>query len=154
MRIINACKAFFKALFEPQAELPPPTSSSDATHLRLLSILQQSSRLLDFLKEDISAFSDAQVGAAVRKIHQDCSQSLEELVTIRPIFQEAEGASVQIAAGYNPAEIKIVGKGHTEPPLKGTLVHKGWKAHKISLPKKAGEQKNSDILAPAEIEVQ
>lgn len=152
MKIVNAFKAFFNALREPQIELPAQTPPSEATHLRLLAILQQSSRLLDFLKEDISAFSDAQVGAAVRKIHQDCSQSLEELVTIRPIFQEAEGATVQVTAGYNPAEIKIIGKGHTEPPLKGKLVHKGWKAHKQSLPKKAGEQ-SSDILAPAEIEV-
>ena len=120
--------------------------------MRLLALLQQSGRLIDFLKEDIAAFSDEQVGAAVRKIHQDCRQSLEELVTIRPVMEENEGAKVKIAAGYDASHIKIVGKVKSDPPFTGVIVHRGWKAHKRSLPKKVGEQAN-EVLCPAEIEV-
>lgn len=126
--------------------------STDHSHLRLLSILQHSGRLIDFLKEDLSSFNDAQVGAAVRKIHEECGKSLEELVTIRPVLEDNEGATIKVSAGYDPTAIKIVGKIKGEPPFTGILVHKGWKAHKRSLPKKIGEQA-SEVICPAEIEV-
>lgn len=161
MRLWLAIKAFFKALSEPKKaqlfleELPPAADifvEQDQSHLRLLALLQQSGRLIDFLKEDISAFSDTQVGAAVRKIHQECSQSLEDLVTIRPVMDENEGAKIKVVAGYDPSLIKIVGHLKGEFPLTGKIIHRGWKAHKRSLPKKVGEQSN-DILCPAEVEV-
>lgn len=124
----------------------------DPSHLRLLSILQHSGRLIDFLKEDLTSFNDAQVGAAVRKIHEECGKTLEELVTIRPVMDENEGATIKVAPGYDPATIKVVGKIKGEPPFTGVLVHKGWKAHKRSLPKKMGEHA-SEVICPAEIEV-
>lgn len=154
-----AFKAFMKALKDPKKaemflndEAPKQLETLDQSHLRLLHYLQQAGRLIDFLKEDISAFNDAQIGAAVRKIHQDCAQTIEELVTVRPLRDEQEGSIVQVPKGYNPSEIKVVGKVKGEPPFSGTLVHRGWKAHKRSLPKKTGEQA-ADIICPAEIEV-
>lgn len=159
MRLLLAIKAFFKALKNPEKakeflEEPSKTvDSSDYSHLRLLGILQQSSRLIDFLKEDITGYDDAQIGAAVRKIHQDCSQSLEELITIRPLLDENEGAKINVPQGYDPTKIKIVGKVKGEPPYKGTLIHKGWKAHKKSLPKRVGEQ-TTEVLCPAEVDIQ
>lgn len=162
MSLSLAIKAFFKAWKEPEkarkflndvkAPAEKIADQSDPSHLRLLSFLQQSGRLVDFLKEDISACDDAQVGAAVRQIHQECGKSLEELVTIRPVMTEHEGATVRVPQGYDPSSIKVVGKVKGEPPYNGILVHKGWKAHKRSLPKKAGEQLN-DVICPAEIEV-
>lgn len=160
MNLALAFKAFLKALKNPEAadkfvngklSLPSETST-DASHLRLLSLLQHSSRMIDFLKEDITSYSDAQVGSAVRKIHEDCSKSLEDLITIRPVMQEREGAQVHVPSGYDPASIKVVGKVVGNPPFTGTLVHKGWKAHKRTLPKKVGEG-NSEIICPAEVEV-
>ncbi len=153
-----ACQAFFKALKDPKKtqefleEKPKVLESHEASHLRLLAMLQHSGRLVDFLKEDLSSFTDSQIGAAARKIHQDCAQSLEEVVTIRPIMEEKEGATVRVAQGYDPTLIKVVGKVKGEPPYQGVLVHKGWKAHKRSLPKKSGEY-NQEIICPAEIEV-
>lgn len=156
-----AFKAFVKAWKNPKKaaafledapEEPKQIGVSDTSHLRLLGILQQSGRLIDFLKEDITDYSDEQVGAAVRKIHQDCSKSLEEIVTIRPLMDESEGSPVRVPAGYDPAAIKVVGKVKGEPPYQGTLVHKGWKAHKRSLPQKAGEH-HSDVIFPAEVEI-
>ena len=125
----------------------------DYSHLRLLHLLQNSGRFIDFLKEDISPFSDGQVGAVVRKIHEDCSKSLEDFITIRPVFEELEGSSVSIPNGYDPSEVKIVGNVTGNTPLKGILRHKGWKAHKLSLPQQLGEHKQ-EVLAPAEVEVQ
>lgn len=163
MSLSIAIKAFFKAWREPEKalkflqdeplKLPEKIpEQADQSHLRLLAFLQQSGRLIDFLKEDIASIDDAQVGAAVRKIHQDCAKSLEELVTIRPVMSEHEGASIRVPQGYDPASIKVVGKVKGEPPFTGVLVHKGWKAHKRSLPKKIGEQHN-DVICPAEVEV-
>ena len=163
-RLIIAFQVFWKALTHPDlAEqflknlLPSaPTLAadpSDFSHLRLLSLLQQSGRLIDFIKEDLSSFSDAQVGAAVRKIHADSGKVLEELVTIRPYLEEKEGSTIRVPMGYDPSTIKIVGKVKGEPPFTGVLIHKGWKAHKRSLPKKIGEQ-SVDVICPAEVEIQ
>lgn len=160
-RLINAFKAFFKALGAPEdaqrflsakAQQAPKPEQSDRSHLRLLALLQQSGRLVDFFQEDISSYSDAQVGAAVRQLHEGCSKSLEEMVTIRPVFEEQEGAQVSIPAGYDPSRIKIVGSVKGEPPFTGELVHAGWQVMRQALPKTVGKQ-DSDILQPAEVEV-
>lgn len=155
-----AFKAFFRTFSEPakarlfleSKEPVKQTESADHSHLRLLYYLQHSGRLIDFIKEDIRTFNDAQVGAAVRKIHEDCAQLLEDLVTIRPLKEENEGAMVTIPKGYNPDEIKVVGKVKGEPPFTGVLIHRGWKAHKLSLPKKTGEQ-SGEVICPAEVEI-
>lgn len=154
-----AFKAFIKAFKEPEKaqQFLDGTDAkkiqiADQAHLRLLHYLQQASRLIDFIKEDITSFNDAQVGAAVRKIHQDCALSLEELVSIRPLKDEMEGSTIQVPKGYNPAEIKVVGKVKGDPPFTGILVHRGWKALKRSLPKKTGEQV-PEVICPAEVEV-
>ncbi len=52
--------------------------------LRLLALLQQEGRLIDFLEEDIEPYSDAQVGAAVRAIHAGCRKALHERMRDRP----------------------------------------------------------------------
>lgn len=158
-----AFKAFIKAFKEPEKgrkfveenldSNKQLEGNHDPSHLRLLYYLQQSSRFIDFLKEDISTFNDAQVGAAVRKIHQDCARAIEELVNILPLKEEQEGSLVQVPKGYNPNEIKVVGKIKGEPPFTGVLVHRGWKAQKRSLPKKTGEQA-LEIICPAEVEIQ
>lgn len=161
MGLLLAFKAFFVALKDPQraeefvnkkSKDKPAIESHEQSHLRLLSMLQQSSRLIDFLKEDISAFDDAQVGAAVRKIHEDCSKCLEDIVTIRPLMDQNEGMKINVPQGYDPSKIKVVGKVKGEPPFSGILIHKGWKAHKRSLPKKVGEQ-STEVICPAEVEV-
>jgi hypothetical protein len=53
-----------RALLEPREEKAPKPSG---VPLRLLALLQREGRLLDFLLEDIQAYGDEQVGAAVRK---------------------------------------------------------------------------------------
>ncbi len=156
-----AIKAFFRALKNPkearaflsdEKKEREKGKENDISHLRLLHMLQDAGRFIDFLKEDITSFSDAQVGAVVRDIHAECGKSLEDLITIRPVFKEEEGAEITVAQGFDPSEVKIVGNVKGKPPYCGILRHKGWKAHKLSLPKKVGEKKN-EVLAPAEVEI-
>lgn len=158
MSLLLAIKTFFKAFKDPKGakkflegkeETPP---SNESPHLRLLALLQHEGRLIDFLKEDIASFSDAQVGAAVRKIHSECSKSIEEFVTLRPLFQEKEGERITVPQGYDPSSIKVIGKVRGEPPYQGVLLHKGWKAHKLSLPKQHSKGDQS-VVYPAEVEV-
>ncbi len=158
MGLKSAIKAFFKALKdEKSAQLfiegkEEPKKEGDASHLRLLAALQRSGRIVDFFKEDISAYSDAQIGSAARKIHTECAKTLEELVTIRPLLAEKEGADIIIPQGYNPQEIKMIGNVKGSPPYKGTLRHKGWCVHKYSLPKDKMDS-SVKVLCPAEVEV-
>src|SRR5689334_2849647 len=46
------------------AEPPSPTPA-----LQLLALLQREGRLVDFLKQDIAAFGDSDVGAVARVVH-------------------------------------------------------------------------------------
>src|ERR1041385_2730159 len=47
-------------------------SEAIARAVQLLAIFQRDARLIDFLREDIRPYSDAQVGAAVRSMHESC----------------------------------------------------------------------------------
>lgn len=161
MRLWIAIRAFLKALKDPKEgqqflEAAPQISatapSGDHSHLRLLGLMQESSRLVDFLKEDLASFDDAQIGAAARKVHEECAKCLEDIVTLRPLMEEPEGTKMTVPQGYDSAKIKVVGKVKGNPPYTGVLVHKGWKAHKRSLPKQIGEHV-AEVICPAEVEV-
>ncbi|MBS4168689.1 DUF2760 domain-containing protein [Parachlamydia sp. AcF125] len=162
MGLLTAFKVFFKAFKDPQGaqqflegQTPHkqlPQQESDPSHLRLLAILQRTGRFVDFIQEDISSFDDAQVGAAVRQIHQECQKTLADLVAIRPLLDESEGSKIQITAGYDPSMYKLVGHLQGTPPFSGTIIHRGWKAYKKSLPKK-GDAHLDEIICPAEIDV-
>lgn len=156
-KVALALKAFSKAFKAPQeAQLFLANESrgqQDHSHLRLLTLLQHEGRLIDFLKEDISGYSDAQIGVAIRKVHADCSKCLEEFVTLRPELQESEGARITVPVGYDVHAIKVIGKVKGEPPYQGIVRHKGWRANKLSLPKKVGLLPAA-IIFPAEVEIQ
>ena len=50
----------------------PQVNRADAEVVHFLSMLQEKGRLVDFLMDDINAYSDAQVGAAARVVHAGC----------------------------------------------------------------------------------
>ncbi len=56
----------------PPAAAPKPPEQTHAPALHLLSMLQREGRLVDFLQEDVAPFSDAEVGAAARVVHEGC----------------------------------------------------------------------------------
>ena len=79
------------------------------TEPRLFMARRRDGRLIDFLEEDIDAYSDAQIGAAVRDIHRGCRKSLRDYLTLEPIMNAAEEERVTIAADFDPAAIRLAG---------------------------------------------
>jgi len=118
----------------------------------MLGILQRDSRLVDFLMEDITSFSDDQVGAAVRELHDQCRDSVARYVALEPVIDGVEGTFAK-APSSDPNVVKFIGNVPAKPPSGGTLRHKGWRAGKIDLPAMAAKQ-DATIIAPAEIEIE
>jgi hypothetical protein len=131
---------------------PPPAPPSPAPALRLLAVLQQEGRLIDFLQENLDDYSDAQVGAAVRSIHAGCRKALNERITLERIMRDEDGSSVVVAEGFDPAAIRLIGNVTGNAPFRGTLAHGGWRAVKVSLPESPGNV-DASIVAPAEVEI-
>jgi hypothetical protein len=129
----------------------PAARTSDGA-LQMLGILQRDSRLVDFLMEDIASYSDDQVGAAVRELHDQCRDSLTRYVTLQPVIDGVEGTYAKAPAGDANA-VKFVGNVPAAPPPGGVLRHKGWRAAKVDLPALALKQ-DAAIIAPAEIEIE
>ena len=128
-----------------------PQPDPDGVALRLLAVLQEEARLLDFVGEDIDNYSDAEVGAAARGIHQSLRKALAERLELRAIREEEEGASVDLGGDIDPAALRVIGAAG-EVPANGTLVHAGWYANAVRLPRPTAGS-DARILAPAEVEV-
>jgi len=127
------------------------TASTDSA-MQLLSIMQQEARLIDFLKEDLTAFSDEEVGAAARVIHTGGKKVLADYVELAHVRNEDEETRISVEEGFNPQEVRLTGNVTGNAPFNGTLVHKGWKATSMTLPKLA-ENYDASIIAPAEVEL-
>lgn len=138
---------------KPAPPAPVAANQAEAEVVAFLAILQEQGRLVDFLMDDIAAYDNAQVGAAARVVHQGCRAALQEHLTVRPIRDENEGASVTVAAGYPADEYRLVGKIGGEPPFTGTLVHRGWKTESIKLPRIVRTGDRLPTIAPAEVEL-
>ncbi len=123
-----------------------------AGKLQMVSLLQRDGRLVDFLEEDLQSYEDAQIGAAVRTIQKSCQDTLNKYMKPSPIIDRNEGEEVAIEAGFDPAAIKLTGNVSGEPPFKGILQHRGWRAAKVDLPTLSGTQ-DPGIIAPAEVEI-
>jgi hypothetical protein len=129
---------------------PPPDRGEAA--LRLLAQLQQEGRLVDFLEEDLTPYSDAQIGSAVRTIHSGCRAVLKERLDLAPILPGTEGATVTVERGFDPAAVRVTGNVRGEPPYQGVLRHAGWRSAAFRMPDATADRDHS-ILAPAEVEI-
>jgi hypothetical protein len=138
------------ATVEAPAPAAPPPPPSPAPALRLLGLLQQEARLVDFISEDIDGYSDEQVGAAVRSIHSACRKVLNEHVQLQRIFDAEDGSNMVVDQGFDPAAVRLTGNITGQPPFRGTLQHGGWRAVRISLP---DAPMDPNIIAPAEVEI-
>ena len=174
-RISFAFRAFFSILFEgalaldiaqafgyakaapvkADAPAPPPKPLAGPADgaVQILAILQRDARLVDFLMEDISAYSDDQVGAAVRDVQTQSRQSIARYLSLEPIIDGVEGdfAKTDAVARQSPDAIKLIGNVPANGKAPGGLLrHKGWKAARVELP----ATPPTLTLAPAEIEVE
>lgn len=127
---------------------PPPTDAA----LQLLALFQREGRLVDFLEEDVTSFSDADIGAAARVVHGGCRKALRDHVKLEPVRSEEEGAKVALPEGASPAEVKLTGNVEGKGPHTGTLRHRGWRAVEITLPTAVAGH-DARIVAQAEVEL-
>src|SRR5215467_7732674 len=134
--------------------VPAASNQAEAEIVSFLATFQERGRLIDFLMDDITTYDDAQVGAAARVVHQGCKAALQEHFEIRPLREEREGSSVTITEGYPADEYRLIGKISGPGPFSGTLVHHGWKADSVKLPRLVRiDPDRLPAIAPAEIEL-
>jgi hypothetical protein len=172
LRLILAFRSFFAILFKgalpddvaaalgltrrtvPKSAPAPATAAATPSDgaLQILAILQRDSRLIDFLMEDISAYSDDQVGAAVRSLHDQSRDALNRYIQLAPVIDGVEGTFTRLAS-IDPASVKLIGNVPPQPPPGGVLRHKGWRCVKVDLPALQGKQ-DAKIIAPAEVEIE
>lgn len=119
----------------------------------MLGILQRDARLIDFLMEDIGGYSDDQVGAAVRNLHEQCRDSLNRYLRLSPVIDGMEGSFTKLESN-DPSAVKLLGNVPVNGKAPGgVLRHKGWRAERIDLPAVAPGA-NTTVIAPAEIEIE
>lgn len=140
----------------PAAAREEPRKNAAAHHrdgaLALLALLQREGRLVDFLRESLDSFSDADIGAAARDVHRGCKKVIDQHLTLEAVMPGAEEDQVTVPKGFDPAEVRIVGEAKGEPPYRGTLRHHGWRATEVKLPT-LSEGVDRAVLAPAEVEL-
>lgn len=172
-RILLAFRSFFSILFSgtlpadiahafgyskavpvkvapPVAPSGPQASPADGA-VQILGLLQREARLVDFLMEDISGYSDEQVGAAAREVQSQARQALDRYMKLEPVIDGVENTPVK-TAGLDADAFKLVGEVPASGvAASGLLRHKGWRAARVDLP---APKPNVTVLVPAEIEVE
>lgn len=119
---------------------------------QLLGLLQRDARLIDFVQEDIAAYSDADIGAAARVVHEGCRKVLNEHFRIEPVRKENEGSRITLAEGFDAAAVRLTGNVVGSPPFTGSLSHRGWRVTESRLPSLA-DGHDTSIIAQAEVEL-
>ena len=166
-RVKLAFAAFFTILFKgrlpaalqsprpaeaPASAAPPAVVDGSDRAIQMLALMQRDGRLIDFLMEDLTAYADAQIGAAVRDVHAGCHGALTRYVTLEPILAGKEGERTSVSPDLDPACVRLVGNVTGRPPFPGTLLHHGWRVARIELPP-LGSSGARSIVAQAEVEV-
>jgi hypothetical protein len=131
--------------------VPPKEATPDAA-LQLLALLQRDARLIDFVQEDLSGYSDVDIGGPARLVHEGCAKVLREHFTLAPVRPEAEGSRITLNQGFDARAIRLTGNVVGQAPFQGALSHRGWRATEVKLPKLA-EGHDATVLAQAEVEL-
>jgi hypothetical protein len=152
VQIVEKIVEIEKIVHAPAPEPVILRESAPDAALQLLGLLQTEARFIDFLKEDITTYNDADIGVAARVVHEGCNKVLEEHFNLEPIRTEEEGNMVTLAAGFDAASVRMTGNIVGSAPFTGTLIHKGWQITDINLPKLT-EGYNPAIISPAEVEL-
>jgi hypothetical protein len=120
--------------------------------VQMLALLQRDGRLVDFIAEDIAPYQDAQIGAAVRDVHESCRKVIEHYFELEPVIASDEGQMVTVEPGFDPAAIKLIGNVTGKPPLRGQLRHRGWRVARANMPP-LPDGSGRENIAPAEVEI-
>lgn len=152
IQIVEKIVEVEKLVHAPAPEPVVLKESSPDAALQLLGLLQKEARFIDFIKEDITSYGDADIGIAARVVHEGCNKAINEHFTLAPIRKEDEGGLITLAAGFDAASVRLTGDIIGSAPFNGTLIHKGWQVTDMNLPKLT-QGHNAAIIAPAEVEL-
>ena len=120
--------------------------------LQLLALLQREARLIDFVQEDLSGYTDAEIGGPARLVHEGCARVLREHFTLAPVRPEAEGSRITLNDGFDARAIRLTGNVVGQAPFHGALSHRGWRVTDTRLPRLAAGH-DASVLAQAEVEL-
>ena len=137
---------------EPKPAVPSPPPKPSGAPLRMLALLQAEARLVDFLLEDISGASDAQIGQAVREVHRKAQAALKQHAVIETVLSGNEGDTTTVPKGFDPSAVRVIGNVTGEPPFTGQVQHPGWRVKELKL---APPPEGADefVLQPAEVQI-
>ncbi len=136
----------------PRPPEEPAPERDHASALNLLAAFQREGRLVDFLQQEVTGFSDEDVASAARVVHAGCRKVLHQGLELEPALGDAEGASISVPAGFDAQRIRLTGNVAGQPPFRGTVRHPGWVVRTLRLPKVSGAL-DPRVLAPAEVEL-
>lgn len=178
MRLILAFRVFFAVLFsrqaaervapalagepvsapkleapKPERPAPKPKKPPRSEAVTLLAALQREARFVDFIKEPLDGYADAQVGAAARDVHRDCGAVIERMFAVQPLLAEEEQSEIEIPAGFDSGKYHLTGNVTGQSPFMGRLMHAGWKATRCEIPQWSGSDEAANVIAPAEVEL-
>lgn len=136
---------------EPAPPPEPKPKRSDA--VSLLSALQREARFVDFIQEPIDAYSDAQVGAAVREVHRGCGEVLARMFGLAPVVDQPEESDVEVTDPASGAWRLTGNVAQSTGTVNGKLVHHGWAATKSDVPEWTGDDSAINIVAAAEVQI-
>jgi len=145
---------------KPSATTPLAAASSGvvdgarahAPALVLLAALQREGRLVDFLQQDVTGFSDEDVAAAARVVHAGCRRVLKQTMDLEPAVKESEGSAMSVPAGFDAQRIRLAGNVAGAAPYRGTLRHAGWYVREARFPA-VSDAVDPRVLAAAEVEL-
>jgi hypothetical protein len=134
---------------EVRVEVPVQTATAA---YQLLGLLQREARFVDFVQEDVAGYSDAEIGAAARVVHEGCRKVLRDHLTLEAVRPEAEGSRITLQPGFDAGSTRVSGNVVGEPPFTGTLTHRGWRATEARLPQLA-DLEVARVIAQADVEL-
>ena len=138
-----------------EAAPPPPELGVESGVLQFLARLQEKGRLVDFLMDDITPYSNEQIGVVARVVHQGGREVIKAAFDIKPVHGGDERETITLAGDFDACAYRLVGKVPPQPPYRGTVLHRGWQTTRVSLPRasEAGAAAARKIIAPAEVEI-
>src|SRR5262245_11488947 len=129
-----------------------PPERVHASGLTLLAALQREGRLIDFLQQDVTGYTDEEVGAAARVVHGGCRKALFQFFEIAPATNGAEGSPMTVPTGFDAQRIRLTGNVSGRAPFNGTLKHHGWIVTSVHMPS-ISDSLDPRVIAPAEVEL-
>ena len=120
--------------------------------IQLLALFQRDGRLVDFLFEDIAAYGDAQIGAAVREVHASCRRVIDRYLPIEPILADLEGQTTRWAPPWTPPRSSSSAtwasrRATSAPCATAAGASAGWRCRRLAA--SAARQ----VVTPAEVEI-